>query len=84
MRRVVLCSGKVYFDLLKAREDLKRDDAAIVRVERLYPFPAAELQGALARYPEEAADRLVPGGAAKHGRVAVRSRAIPGRRRRRA
>ena len=51
VRRVVLCSGKVYFDLLKAREDAKRDDVALVRVERLYPFPAAELQAALGRYP---------------------------------
>jgi 2-oxoglutarate dehydrogenase E1 component len=50
-RRVVLCTGKVYFDLLKAREDAKRDDVALVRVERLYPFPAAELQAVLARYP---------------------------------
>ncbi|HYN03164.1 MAG TPA: multifunctional oxoglutarate decarboxylase/oxoglutarate dehydrogenase thiamine pyrophosphate-binding subunit/dihydrolipoyllysine-residue succinyltransferase subunit, partial [Vicinamibacteria bacterium] len=54
VRRVVLCSGKVYFDLLKAREDLKRDDAALVRVERLYPFPAAEVQAALARYSPQA------------------------------
>jgi len=52
--RVVLCSGKVYFDLLKAREDLKRDDAALVRVERLYPFPAAEVQAALGRFAPRA------------------------------
>jgi 2-oxoglutarate dehydrogenase E1 component len=51
VRRVVLCSGKVYFDLVKAREDARRDDVALVRVERLYPFPAAELQAALARHP---------------------------------
>jgi 2-oxoglutarate dehydrogenase E1 component len=54
VRRVVVCSGKVYFDLLKAREDAKRDDVALVRVERLYPFPAAELQAALARYSPKA------------------------------
>ncbi len=54
VRRVVLCSGKVYFDLLKAREDLKRDDAALVRIERLYPFPAAEIEATLARYPAAA------------------------------
>jgi len=52
--RVVLCSGKVYFDLLKAREDLKRDDAALVRVERLYPFPAADVQAALGRFAPQA------------------------------
>jgi 2-oxoglutarate dehydrogenase E1 component len=50
VRRVVLCSGKVYFDLLKAREDAKRDDVALVRLERMYPFPAAEIEAALARY----------------------------------
>jgi 2-oxoglutarate dehydrogenase E1 component len=54
VRRVVLCSGKVYFDLLKARVDARRDDIALVRVERLYPFPAAELQTALDRYPRQA------------------------------
>jgi 2-oxoglutarate dehydrogenase E1 component len=54
IRRVVLCSGKVYFDLLKAREDARRDDVALVRVERLYPFPAAELQAAVGRCSPEA------------------------------
>ena len=41
VRRVVLCSGKVYFDLLKARREKKLDDVAILRLEQLYPFPAA-------------------------------------------
>ncbi len=41
VRRVVLCSGKVYFDLLKGRRERKIDDVAILRVEQLYPFPAA-------------------------------------------
>jgi len=50
VRRVVLCSGKVYYDLLKAREEAKRDDVALLRVERLYPFPATEVARALARY----------------------------------
>jgi 2-oxoglutarate dehydrogenase E1 component len=54
IRRVVLCSGKVYFDLLPAREAARRDDVALVRVERLYPFPAAELQAALGRYSPQA------------------------------
>jgi 2-oxoglutarate dehydrogenase E1 component len=52
--RVVLCSGKVYFDLAKAREEARRDDVALVRVERLYPFPSAELQAALGRCPRQA------------------------------
>jgi 2-oxoglutarate dehydrogenase E1 component len=38
---VLLCTGKIYFDLLAKREELKRDDVAIVRVEQLYPFPEA-------------------------------------------
>jgi 2-oxoglutarate decarboxylase len=54
VRRVVLCTGKVYYDLLKGREDAKRDDVALVRLERLYPFPARELQAVLGRCPREA------------------------------
>jgi 2-oxoglutarate dehydrogenase E1 component len=53
-RRVVLCAGKVYYDLLKAREDAKRQDVALLRVERLYPFPSVELEAALLRYPQSA------------------------------
>ena len=49
-RRVLLCSGKVYFDLLAAREAKKIGDVAIVRVEELYPFPEAELARILASY----------------------------------
>jgi 2-oxoglutarate dehydrogenase E1 component len=51
VERVVLCSGKVYFDLLKARRDAARDSVALLRIEQLYPFPAEEYQAALARYP---------------------------------
>jgi 2-oxoglutarate dehydrogenase E1 component len=54
VRRVVLCTGKVYFDLLKAREEAKRDDLALVRIERLYPFPSAELGAVLGRYAPDA------------------------------
>ena len=48
--RVVLCSGKVYYDLLEARRDKKLDNVAILRVEQLYPFPAEALTTALAPY----------------------------------
>jgi 2-oxoglutarate dehydrogenase E1 component len=50
VRRVVLCSGKVYFDLLKARRSQGARDIALVRLEQLYPFPVEEYQSVLARY----------------------------------
>jgi len=50
IRRVVLCSGKVYYDLLKARRERKIDDVALLRVEQLYPFPFSVLGKAVARY----------------------------------
>jgi 2-oxoglutarate dehydrogenase E1 component len=49
-RRVVFCSGKVYFDLLKARRQAGQTDVAIVRIEQLYPFPVEEYQTVLTRY----------------------------------
>ncbi|MGH8148484.1 MAG: 2-oxoglutarate dehydrogenase E1 component, partial [Steroidobacteraceae bacterium] len=51
VRRVVCCAGKVYFDLLKARRKEGLKDVAVLRIEQLYPFPAAEYEAALARYP---------------------------------
>ncbi|MGB1109826.1 MAG: 2-oxoglutarate dehydrogenase E1 component [Gammaproteobacteria bacterium] len=51
VRRVVLCSGKVYFDLLAGRRKRQLDDIAIVRVEQLYPFPRRGLAAELKRYP---------------------------------
>ncbi|MDE2030010.1 MAG: 2-oxoglutarate dehydrogenase E1 component [Alphaproteobacteria bacterium] len=50
IRRVVLCSGKVYYDLLAAREERKINDVAIVRLEQFYPFPQKFLAFELARY----------------------------------
>ena len=50
VRRVVLCSGKVYFDLLQYRREHKIDDVALIRIEQLYPFPFNTLATALARY----------------------------------
>ncbi len=52
--RVVLCSGKVYYDLLAKREADGRDDVALVRVERLYPYPKEELDAELARFGPQA------------------------------
>jgi 2-oxoglutarate dehydrogenase E1 component len=50
VRRVVFCSGKVYFDLLKARRKDGIRDMALVRIEQLYPFPTEEYETALNRY----------------------------------
>jgi 2-oxoglutarate dehydrogenase E1 component len=52
VRRVLLCSGKIYYDLAEKRRAAQRGDVAIVRVERLYPLPAGEIAAALATYPD--------------------------------
>jgi 2-oxoglutarate dehydrogenase E1 component len=49
--RVVLCTGKVYFDLLEKRREAQREDVAILRIEQLYPFEEELLKAELARYP---------------------------------
>jgi 2-oxoglutarate dehydrogenase E1 component len=48
VRRVLLCAGKIFYELLQQREAVKREDVAIIRLEQLYPFPEAALQSALA------------------------------------
>ena len=50
VKRVVLCSGKVYFDLLEQRRKNEQTDVAIVRIEQLYPFPKEDVQAAIAPY----------------------------------
>ncbi|MCD9163819.1 multifunctional oxoglutarate decarboxylase/oxoglutarate dehydrogenase thiamine pyrophosphate-binding subunit/dihydrolipoyllysine-residue succinyltransferase subunit, partial [Streptomyces albireticuli] len=50
VRKVVFCSGKVYYDLIAEREKRGANDTAIVRIERLYPLPGAELQAEIAKY----------------------------------
>ncbi len=52
--KVVLSSGKIYYDLAAKRDETGRDDVALVRLERLYPFPADELTAELARYGSQA------------------------------
>lgn len=49
-RRVIICSGKVYYDLLEARRERKISDVAIIRLEQFYPFPAKELAEELKSY----------------------------------
>ncbi len=53
-RRLLLCTGKVYYDLLQRKEETDADDVAIVRIEQLYPFPHDALSEVLSRYPEKA------------------------------
>ncbi len=50
MRRVVMCSGKVYYDLIEARQAASLDDVYIMRLEQLYPFPTGRLLAELAAY----------------------------------
>ncbi|MES2384740.1 MAG: 2-oxoglutarate dehydrogenase E1 component [Pseudomonadota bacterium] len=51
VKRVIACSGKVYYDLAKKREEKGADDVAIVRVEQLYPFPHKAFATELRKYP---------------------------------
>ncbi len=54
IKKVILCSGKVYFDLLAAREKIKRDDVILLRIEQLYPFPVKSLVKELKPYANNA------------------------------
>lgn len=49
---MLMCTGKIYYDLVAHREANGIDDVAVVRVEELYPFPAAEIGEALAPYAD--------------------------------
>jgi len=50
--RLIICSGKVYYDLVKAREAKKSKDTAIIRMEQLYPFPHKAFAAELKKYPQ--------------------------------
>ncbi|WP_313077119.1 2-oxoglutarate dehydrogenase E1 component [Melaminivora sp.] len=52
VKRVIACSGKVYYDLVKKRAEAERQDVAIVRVEQLYPFPHKAFAAELKKYPK--------------------------------
>jgi 2-oxoglutarate dehydrogenase E1 component len=54
VKRVICCSGKVYYDLVKKREEKGADDVAIIRVEQLYPFPHKVFSTELKKYPNAA------------------------------
>ncbi|WP_298827648.1 2-oxoglutarate dehydrogenase E1 component [uncultured Piscinibacter sp.] len=51
VKRVIACSGKVYYDLVKARAEKKNQDVAILRVEQLYPFPHKAFAAEMKKYP---------------------------------
>ena len=51
VKRVIACSGKVYYDLVKKREEKKSNDVAILRVEQLYPFPHKAFAAEIKKYP---------------------------------
>ncbi len=50
VKRIVLCSGKVYYDLLEQRRRNEQQDVALIRIEQLYPFPHQEVREILSRY----------------------------------
>ena len=50
VKRVILCSGKVYYDLLEKQEKDKRKDVALIRIEQLHPFPKTQVDKLLAKY----------------------------------
>ena len=54
IKKVILCSGKIYFDLIEAREKLKRDDVIFFRIEQLYPFPVKSLVKELKPFAKKA------------------------------
>jgi len=52
VRRVIVCTGKVYYELLAYRREHGIHDVAIIRMEQLYPFPHADFKAALTRFPK--------------------------------
>lgn len=54
VKRILLCSGKIYYELDAARKERKINDIVILRVEQLYPFPAGQISEMLKSYPEKA------------------------------
>ena len=51
VKRIVACCGKVYYDLIAGRNAMKRTDAAVIRIEQLYPFPHKQFAAEIKRYP---------------------------------
>jgi len=51
IKTLVFCTGKFYFDIIAERENLNRDDVAVVRIEQLFPLPTEQLKAIIASYP---------------------------------
>ncbi|HSA72119.1 MAG TPA: 2-oxoglutarate dehydrogenase E1 component [Burkholderiales bacterium] len=51
VKRIIACSGKVYYDLISRRSELRRSDVALIRIEQLYPFPHKQFEAEIRRYP---------------------------------
>ena len=51
VKRIIACSGKVYYDLISKRSELRRSDVALIRIEQLYPFPHKQFEAEIKRYP---------------------------------
>ncbi len=69
VERLVLCSGKVYYDIDAAPKREETESVAVARAELLYPFAKEQLTELIGSYPESQGDRLDPGGAPEHGRL---------------
>jgi len=77
VRRLLLCSGKVYYELAAARDNAGLEDVAILRVEQLYPLPRKKLLAALERYPNAADVRWVQEEPANQGAWPFLGLALP-------
>lgn len=54
VKKILICSGKIYYDLMEKKEKIARDDVAIIRIEQYYPFPKEELSQILSKYNKSA------------------------------
>jgi 2-oxoglutarate decarboxylase len=78
VRTILLCAGKLYYDLASKRAAEDRDDLALIRVERLYPLPAEEIRAQVGRYPADAEIRWVQEEPANMGTWPTMALCLPG------
>ena len=78
IKRVVLCSGKVYYDLIEEREKIERWDTAIIRLEQLYPFPEKQLTDILTKFTKAETHIWVQEEPVNMGAWTFISRRLPG------